>query len=65
MQLCFFLWYIGVIKLISCMQMEKWDGTVLDINGTVSRLGSTCSGIMGIYALSGCDTISYLIEKGK
>ena len=30
------------------IQMEKWDGTVLDINDTVSRLGSTCSRILGM-----------------
>ena len=28
-------------------------------------VGSTCSGILGIYALSGCNTVSYLNEKGK
>ena len=53
--------YIDVIKLIvtCCMHMEKLNGTVLDINGTVSRLGSTCSGILGIYAISGYDAVSY------
>ena len=68
MQTCFFLCYIGVLMLIvtCCMQMEKWDGTVLDINSTVSRLGSTCSGNLGIYYMhSVCHTVSYLIEKGK
>ena len=74
---------------VTCpIQMEKWDGTVLNhsdlrdavvddlsdiyvwrmvlnINDTVSRLGSTCSGILGMHALSGCDTVSYLNGKGK
>ena len=46
---------------VTCpIQMEKWDGTVLNINDTVSRLGSTCSGILRMHALSGCDTVSYL-----
>ena len=45
--------------------MEMWDGTVLDINDTVSRLGSTCTGILGMDALSGSDTVSYLKGKGE
>ena len=51
---------------VTCpIQIEKWDGTVLNINDTVSRLGGTCSGILGMHALSGCDTVSYLNGKGR
>ena len=51
---------------VTCpIQMEKWDGTVLNINDTVSRLGSTCSGFLRMHALSGCDTVSYFNGKGK
>ena len=51
---------------VTCLiQIEKWDGTVVNINDTVSRLGSTCSGILGMHALSGCDTASYLNGKGR
>ena len=40
------------------VQMEKWDGVVLDINATCANLGDTvCSQLLGAHALSGCDTI--------
>ena len=47
------------------VQMERWDGTVLDINATCSDLGSKCLQLLGIHALSGCDTVSYPYGKGK
>ena len=48
------------------VQMEKWDGVVLDINATCANLGDTvCSQLFGAYALSGCDTVSYPFGKGK
>ena len=49
----------------SRVQMLKWDGVVLNINATVSKLGDKCSGILGMHALSGCDTVSYPNGKGK
>ncbi len=49
----------------SRVQMEKWDGSVLDINATVAKLGDKCNGILGMHALSGCDTVSYPNGKGK
>ena len=45
--------------------MEKWDRSVLDINATVTKLGEKCKGILGMHALSGCDTVSYPNGKGK
>ena len=51
---------------VTCpIQIEKWDGKVLIINDIVSRLGGTCSGLLGMHALSGCDTVSYLNGKGR
>ena len=47
------------------IQMEKWDGTVLDIRATVDKLGGKCGQLPGMYALSGCDTVSYSYGKGK
>ena len=45
--------------------MEKWDGTVLDIRATVDNLGDKCGELLGMHALSGCDTVSYPCYKGK
>ena len=43
--------------------VEKWNRTVININAT--QLGEKCSGILGMHALSGCDTVSYPSGKGK
>jgi hypothetical protein len=45
--------------------MERWDGTVLDINATCIKLGSKCLQLLAMHALSGCDTASYPYGKGK
>ena len=50
------------------IQMEKWDGTVLDIHATVVKLGDNsdkCGQLPGMHALSGCGTVSYPYGKGK
>ena len=47
------------------IQMEKWDGTVLDICATVDKLGDTCGQLLGMHPLSGCDTVSYPYGKGN
>ena len=41
------------------VQMGRWDGTVLDINSTFTDLGPKCLQLLGLHALSRCDTVSY------
>ena len=51
---------------VSCaVQMERWNGSVLDINATVTALGDKCRGLLGMHALSRCDTVSYPNGRGK
>ena len=38
---------------------------VLDINATCTNLGPKCVQLLGMHALSGCDTTSYPYGKGK
>ena len=53
-------------KELECkVQMERWDGTVLNINATCDKLGAKCLQLLGMHALSGCDTTSYPYAKGK
>ena len=53
-------------RVVAKIQMEKWNGDILDINETVQRLGPRkCRQLLGIHALSGCDTGSYHFGKGK
>ena len=47
------------------IQMERWDRTVLDINATCTNLGPKCLQLLGMRALSGCDTTSHPFGKGK
>ena len=47
------------------LHMERWDRTILDINATCADLGPKCLQLLGMHALSGCDTTSYPYDKGK
>ena len=47
------------------IQMEKWDGMVLDIHATVVKLGDKCGQLPGMHALSGYHPVSYPYGKGK
>ena len=60
------VYWTSRMRVIAKIQMEKWNGDVLDINKTVERLGPRkCSQLLGVHALSGCDTVSYPFGKGK
>ena len=60
------VYWTSRMRVVAKIQMEKWNGDVLDINETVKRLGPRkCSQLLGIHALSGCDTVSYPYGKGK
>ena len=60
------VYWTSRMQVVAKIQMEKWNGDVLDINETVQRLGPRkCSQLLGIHALSGCDTVSYPFGKGK
>ena len=63
--LVYWTWRYDIQVRVS-VQMEKWDGVVLDINATCANLGDTvCSQLLGAHVLSGCDTVSYPFGKGK
>ena len=57
--LVFWTWRYGSQdKLV--VQMGKWNGVVLDIHATCASLDQAlCSQLLGAYALSGCDTVSF------
>ncbi len=60
-----FVLLVHRVSLQCKVQMERWDGMVLDINATCSYLGPKCLQLLGIHALTGCDTVSYPYGKGK
>ena len=60
----FWMWRNQLVDTCQ-MQIERWDGTVLDINQTCIKLGSKCLQLLGMHALTGCDTTSFPFNKGK
>ena len=59
------VYWVHRANLLSKVQLERWDGSVLDINATCANLGQKCLQLLGMHALSGCDTTSYPYGKGK
>ena len=54
------VYWTSRMPFVAKIQIEKWNGDVLDINETVQRLGPRkCGQLFGIHALSGCDRVSY------
>ena len=45
--------------------MDHWDGSVLNINATCTDLGQKSLQLLGMHALSGCDTTSCLYGKAR
>ena len=53
-------------QITANIQMERWNGDVLDVNETVQKLEPRkCSQLLGIHAMSGCDTVSHPFRKGR
>ncbi len=59
------VYWVYKASIQSKIRMERWDGMILDINATCANLGLKCLQLLGMYALSGCDTTSYPYGKGK
>ena len=60
------VYWTSRMLVVDNIQMEKWNGDVLDVNKTIEQLGlRKCSQLLGHHALSGCDTVSYPCGKGK
>ena len=47
------------------IQMDHWDGSVLNIKATCTDLGQKCLQLLDMHALSSCDTTSCLNGKAK
>ena len=62
--LVFWMWRNQLVDTCQ-MQIERWDGTVPDINQTCIKLGSKCLQLLGMHALTGWDTTSFPFNKGK
>ena len=47
------------------MQIDRWDGAVLNTNQTCTTLGSKYLHLLGMHVLTGGDTTSYAFNKGR
>ena len=59
------VYWVWKMQLHSAVQMERWNGVVIDINATCLLLGYKCLQLPGMHAISGCDTVSYPFNKSK
>ena len=59
------VYWVWKMQLHFAVQMEHWNGVVIDINATCLLLGSKCLQLPGMHVISGCDTVSYPFNKGK
>ena len=64
MVLVFWMWRNQLVDKCQ-MQMGRCDGAVLNIIQTCTTLGSKCLQLLGMHALTGCDTTSFPFNKGK
>ena len=59
------IFWVRKLSIKALVQMEKWDGTVLHINAIVAALGDSSIQLLGMHAVTVCDTVSYPFNKGK
>jgi len=53
------------MQLICSVQIERWNGVVVDINTACTELGPKCLQLLGVHAFSRCDTVPYPFSKRK
>ena len=59
------VYWVWKAQLSCSVQMKPWDGSIIDMNATCNELGPKCLKLLGMHALSGCDTVSYPFNKSK
>ena len=59
------IFWVRKLSIKALVQMRKWDGTVLNINDIVAALGDRSLQLLGMHAVTGCDTVSYPSNKVK
>ena len=59
------LYWVNRADMQCKVQMERWDGSVLDTNATCSDFGKKCLQLPGMLTLSHWDTTFYPYGKGN
>ena len=59
------IFWVWRLQMTTPMQLDRWCGAILNINESSSFLGAKSLHLLGMHALSGCDTVSYPFGLGK
>ena len=59
------LYWVNRADMQCKVQMERWDGSVLDTSATCPDFGQKYLQLPGMLTLSQCDTTSYPYGKGN
>ena len=57
--------WVWRLQMTAGMQLDRWRGAILKINESYSLLGAKSFQLLGMHALSSCDTVSYPFGHGK
>ena len=59
------IFWVWRLQMTAGVQLNRWCGVIFSINEISSFLGAKSHQVLGMHALSGCDTVSYPFGHGK
>ena len=59
------IYWVWRLVMTAHVQLDRWCGAILNINESSSLLGAKSLQLLGMHALSGCDTVSYPFGHSK
>ena len=59
------IFWVWRLQMTARVQLDRWCGAILNINESSSLVGAKFLQLLGMHALSGCDTVSYPLGHGK
>ena len=59
------LYWVNRADMPCEVQIERWDGSILDTNATCPDIGQKCLQLPGMLTLSHCGTTSFPYGKGN
>ena len=54
------VFWMRKLNICAQVQMEKWDGSILNINEIAHTLGDQSLELLGMHAFTGCDTVLFI-----
>ena len=50
------VFWVSMQKIVAQVQVEKWNRIIIHINNTAAALGNKNLQLLGMHAVTGCDT---------